>query len=674
MKVLLSLTSLLAFQILVQAQTVTNQENWMEDALELLLENQEEESDRSDLELSLKEWIKHPINLNKVSYEDLDALFFLTPNQKQQIIRHREKFGHFISKYELQAVSGLDANSISLLNQFCKFDEQLVTSHATAAEKLKAGDHTIMLQHRREFTQPENIPKQYVGSQDYLSIRYRFQYKTNWYLGFSFEKDPGEKWGLVGDFQTIHLFYKGSKLLKTLALGDFHANFGTGLSMGSSHFSGKSSLVFQTQILQNGISPSRSLSEMGFLRGIGISLGKKNKQLAIWLSGSPVSASIFTDSILQVNYLSGVLLSGLHRTPQELAKKNAAIQQNYGFHFTLLKPTWQLGFILQKKEIINHASLTSLNNIHNLLNLQINTYASTFGSKQIKNINLQYELALQNWKEKAFIIKAIIPIHSKLDGLILYRNYDAKYTNSAANGWSSLGILGNEMGLYWAFIFKPTRKHSISLFADTYNTKSATFQKFKPAMGSDFFISYQQSFTKTFQLEARYRYINSEKNKSSQFEDPMIQLISLDKHQIRFQINDQFHESWKYQFRIEWVKAQNNTGKWANGSFIYYDINYQPKNSQWRFRTRYCLYQVEDYAARLYMSESDLPLNFANKMLHKNGFYCYFLSSLKLNKLTDIYIKYAYNYVPAFELKDQNWAEFYSLSKSIVKCMIRFKF
>jgi len=651
-----------------------NQEQWLEEILEMLLENQTVESDRSDLELSIKEWLKHPIHLNKASSQDLEVLFFLKPNQIHQIINHRNSFGPFLSKYELQAVQGLTANDIFLLSKFCEISEQNSHLNGNFLNTLQTGNHEIIVQHRREFETPEPRAANYAGSLDYLSLRYRFQYKTNWYMGFGLEKDPGEKWNIFGDFQTYHLLYKGTGLIKTLALGDYHINMGKGLCVGSSHFSGKSSLVFQTQILQSGIRPSRSLSEMGFMRGIGLSLHKKNKQLDVWLSASPISANVIADSLLQTDYLSGILLSGLHRTPQELSKKNAAIQQSYGFHFTLINPRWQWGIIFQKRAQVSRLNFGSNQNMNELLLLNKNVHGSNYGTFQWNNISFQYEIACQNWTETAILLKTIIPLHSKLDALFLYRNYAAQYSNPAANGWSAQSNLGNEKGSYLALVYKPKKGQTISFYADAFQTQAASYQKFKPALGSDMFIMYQISFGKNFQVETRYRNISSERDQSSKMDNQIIQMESFGKHQARIQITYQFHESWRYLCRLEWVKAQNSQGEWKQGSLLYHDINLQPKNSKWRFRARYCVYQVSDYAARIYMPESDLPLNYANRMFQKNGYYVYFLGSYRMSKMIDIQIKYAFNYLPEDQLKESRWQEFESASEHIFKGMIRFRF
>ena len=61
----------------LSAQVKVSQEIWMEDILERMLENQNEGSDRSDLELSIKEWIKHPLQLNKATRQDLELFLVL---------------------------------------------------------------------------------------------------------------------------------------------------------------------------------------------------------------------------------------------------------------------------------------------------------------------------------------------------------------------------------------------------------------------------------------------------------------------------------------------------------------------------------------------------------------------------------------------------------------------
>ncbi|MCG9879082.1 MAG: helix-hairpin-helix domain-containing protein, partial [Bacteroidia bacterium] len=188
----------------LSAQNKQQDEEWMENVLELLLENQTVESDRSDLELSIKEWLKHPINLNKASKEDLESFFFLSPTQIQNILEHKEKHGDFLSIYELQAVKDLDFTDAYILSKFCYVNNSFQGSNLSLANKLKNGEHEIIIQQKRDFKLLEKESINYAGDLNYFSLRYRFQFKTNWYMGFGLEKDPGEKWNKYGDFQTFH--------------------------------------------------------------------------------------------------------------------------------------------------------------------------------------------------------------------------------------------------------------------------------------------------------------------------------------------------------------------------------------------------------------------------------------------------------------------------------------
>ncbi|MBP7510974.1 MAG: helix-hairpin-helix domain-containing protein, partial [Bacteroidia bacterium] len=303
----LKLLFLLLIPYYLFAQNET--EKWLEEAMAKIQENQLVGSDQSDLELDLKDWLKSPVSLNKMNANDLNKLFFLSQNQVIGILKHKEKYGPFLSVYELMAVSELDMATAKMLAKFMNVEERQKGDYESPLNWLKGGQHEIILQEAREFI-VNGAPKNddpYVGSQDHVSFRYRFAYKTKLYLGVGLEKDPGEQWGRYADFQTFHLFYKGNGLLKTLALGDFHANFGSGLNVGTSLFNGKSALVFQTSYLQSGFKPSRSFNESGYLRGIGITLQKNKVSGSFWLSASPLSAELTADTLGVFDQISSVL-------------------------------------------------------------------------------------------------------------------------------------------------------------------------------------------------------------------------------------------------------------------------------------------------------------------------------------------------------------------------------
>ncbi len=636
----LKLLFLLLIPYYLFAQNET--EKWLEEAMAKIQENQLVGSDQSDLELDLKDWLKSPVSLNKMNANDLNKLFFLSQNQVIGILKHKEKYGPFLSVYELMAVSELDMATAKMLAKFVSIEDRQKGDYESPLNWLKGGQHEIILQEAREFI-VNGAPKNddpYVGSQDHVSFRYRFAYKTKLYLGVGLEKDPGEQWGRYADFQTFHLFYKGNGLLKTLALGDFHANFGSGLNVGTSLFNGKSALVFQTSYLQSGFKPSRSFNESGYLRGIGITLQKNKVSGSFWLSASPLSAELTADTLGVFDQISSVLSSGYHRTASELEKRKTIFQESLGLNLKYENAKLGLGYIFQKQEKIAKEFFGSNQNIMDLANWRNNSHMGLYGNYLFKNLQTHFELSAQNFQQWALQSKVIIPIHSKLDGLLLYRNYSAGFQNLFGNGWSAQSKLGNEQGLYFAFIYKPRKSHTWNLYADVFKTEIPGYQRILPAKSTDYLVTYNWSPSKTFGTELRARFQETEKNYSPE-SSPTLILELHKKNQYRLQLNYLFHPNWNYHFRIEWIAYKKTLQGKSNGLLVYHDINFQPKKN-WHLRGRISFFDVENYDARIYMQESDLPYSFGSIMLMNKGYYYYLLGAIKINRQIDFHIKASY--------------------------------
>ncbi|MDZ4669084.1 MAG: helix-hairpin-helix domain-containing protein [bacterium] len=651
------------------AQERNETEKWVEKTINDLLENQNIGSDLSDLELELKEWIKNPQNLNYVGMEQLSRLPFLNQKQLTDILEHRKKHGAFLSIYELQAITSLDVEEAKLLAKFVYVEERKQSDYLNPTQYFGMGQHEILLQEARSslLSGEEAKHAPYVGSLDHLSIRYRFAYKTKLYMGFGLEKDPGERWGKVGDFQTFHLFYKGSGLLKTIALGDFHVNFGSGLNVGTSMFNGKSALVFQTSYLQEGFKPSRSLNEVGFMRGIGIGLQKRNVSLSFWLSASPLSAKLSLDNLGDFSQISSIVLSGLHRTEAELLKRRTIYQENIGIHLSYTRKYYSLGCLYQKQEQVAQSHFGSNQNIKQVMNLGNNMHVGAYGSLLIKNIQTHVEISTQNNDAFAIQIKSIVPLHAKLDGLILYRNYTLNFENQFGNGWAASSSMGNEEGMYVAFLYKPKKSLLWSVYADVFGSKAASYQKIKAAKSSDYLILFNWLPSKTFSLESRIRVQETERNYAD-VNLPVTTLKPEHKKQFRIHVNYQIGLHWQYQFRMEWNNFERVNQLKSNGNLIYHDFAYKGSKN-WHLRARICYFDVSDYTARIYMQESDLPYSFASQMMMNKGNYYYVLSSFKISKSADLHFKISY--LSRNNNQDNSKLELYKEME--FKCQLRIK-
>jgi hypothetical protein len=405
-------------------------------------------------------------------------------------------------------------------------------------------------------------------------------------------------------------------------------------------FNGKSALVFQTSYLQEGFKPSRSLNEAGYMRGIGIGIQKRKISLSAWVSAAPLSATLALDSTKDESQISSIVLSGLHRTQSELLKRRSIFQENLGLQIGFKSKHFTLGCLYQKQEQIAQNQFGSNQNIRKILTLGKNMHLGTYGSFFVKNVQTHIEISRQNKDAYALQAKSIIPLHGKLDGLILYRNYGLGFENKFGNGWSASSSLGNEEGMYVAFLYKPKKSIQWSVYADVFGSKSASYQKIKAANSSDYLLIFNWLPSKSFNLESRFRMLETERD----LKDPNIAVVTLKpeyKNQFRVHINYQINPNWQYQLRIEWNNFERVNQLRSNGNLIYHDFAYKG-GKKWHIRGRICYFDISDYTARMYMQESDLPYSFASQMMMDKGNFYYLLGSIKLSRHADLHLKVSY--------------------------------
>lgn len=103
----------------------------------------------SDYAETLSYYLKRPIDLNKATAEDLHQLFFLTPVQVQQILRHREKAGPFISTLELQIIPSINLEVLEQLLPFVKVNENLLDGEADLRGLVKKANGSWMMTYSR---------------------------------------------------------------------------------------------------------------------------------------------------------------------------------------------------------------------------------------------------------------------------------------------------------------------------------------------------------------------------------------------------------------------------------------------------------------------------------------------------------------------------------------------
>jgi hypothetical protein len=115
-----------------------------------------------------------------------------------------------------------------------------------------------------------------------------------------------------------------------LIAGDYQAQFGQGLILGSAFGIGKSAEAVTTIRRPTiGFMPYTSLYEAGYFRGAAVSYAINNRIIIHGMFSSRWrGGTLQSDSVFGVNTISSLNETGLHRTPSEIANRNTLQEKN----------------------------------------------------------------------------------------------------------------------------------------------------------------------------------------------------------------------------------------------------------------------------------------------------------------------------------------------------------
>ncbi len=177
-----------------------------------------------------------PINLNNTSDEELSQLYFLSPQQIDDILLYAYKHP-FESLYELRMIPSLEDYEIRDLLPFVRVGASAPENKMYAREVFAHASHEITTR-----VDARNI-EGFEGSDPvYTQGRYRFDYQRKITFGAQLRRPVGGKaedlqWGAYLQLRDI------APHLHTVVGGNFQASFGQGLVMAPVFHSGKSMYV-----------------------------------------------------------------------------------------------------------------------------------------------------------------------------------------------------------------------------------------------------------------------------------------------------------------------------------------------------------------------------------------------------------------------------------------------
>jgi hypothetical protein len=623
---------------------------------------QSENLDLTTVIEQLNYYFDHPVNLNATNGEELEELYLLTGVQINDLLLHRKAFGKFISIYELQSLSYWDLQTIELVLPFVRVDDRLDQLHITWKEALEQGKfeqyvrYQPMIEPKAGYAPVSDSMQQasnnyYYGNGDRYYARFRYTYKTNISVGITAEKDAGEEFFKGSqkqgfDFYSAHAFFKGGKYLKSFALGDYQVQIGQGLNIWSSYAFGKTADLTTMKRTAVPIRAYTSVDESRFLRGAAADFGYRNWSLLIFASQKKLDGNTSLDSTYDdLEFVSTIDLTGLHRTTGEISKKNGLTERilgtNVRYHFGSFQ--WGAAYVYQAYDKSYNKPI-QLYNQFDFRGTSQQSLSSDY-SYVFRNVHVFGEVSkvlretLEPQKGWAMVHATMLSLDPRFSIGILYRNYQKEYQTFYNAGFSEGSNTQNEEGTYAAIKWKLSSSWSLNGYVDVFRFPWLKYGVDAPSNGSEILIQPVFKPSKTFELYGRFRQQIRQKN-SRDTDGTVTELEDVVQRNYRLNMSCVLSEFITLKSRLEFVSIHRSSNQPEKGMLFSQDLIFKPKSAPFDLSLRYALFDTDSYDTRIYTFESNALYVFAVPAYYYQGSRAYVLFRYSFLRSCDLWIKY----------------------------------
>lgn len=668
----------------------------IEKRVEYLIEDAEEsDADYTTIFDQLSYFYDHPLNLNRADLNDLEELGLLTSIQINYFLEHIEDNGKLMTLEELQTIKGFDVETIRLLLPFVKISSTVDDAQLSFKGLIENGENQLfiryvtVLEEKKGFSPTTDSAltaspnSRYRGDEAKIYTRYRYKYGRHLSVGITAEKDAGEEFFSGAqeqgfDYYSAHFFLRNQGKIKQLALGDYQAQFGQGLTYWSGRAFGKSADIMLVKRSAQGLKPYTSVDESLFLRGGGLTLQFGKIEATTFYSYNNVDANIeLLDSLSadnEVLSVTSVQQTGLHRTFNEIEDKDAIAHQQMGGHIAYKTRKLNVGFTGIHSELNSdfNPSLKPYSQFRNSDNKQTNLGADY--NWIFKNFNFFGEFSKSLNAGNAFVSGALITLDPRFSVAVLYRNYQRNFQPIASAGLGEASTNENEKGMYMGFIAKPAKKFTLTAYYDQFTFPWLKFGINAPSSGYQYLAQLTYKPSKKMEMYIRIREKNKLENTAIDLNEGIDYLVHEKQTNYRYNFTYKVSESIKLKSRVELVNYNKEESPFETGYLIYQDIIYKAKSSPFSFSFRYGIFDTESYNSRIYAYENDVLYMFSIPAYYNRGTRTYLTIKYKVMRGIDIWLRYGLTYYDNVDVISSGLEEIQGSHKQEIKAQVRFKF
>jgi len=544
---------------------------------------------------------KHPININTASKTELEKLPWLSEQEIELIIFHREKI-NYTKIRDLKNI-GINYITISEIKKYITFQSKI---------PMKLEQRARLEYQNKNNDKPSSLKYYQRTFCNYGKFK----------IGFLSQKDEEEK-NLL-DYYSYFLQYKNDTFLKKLILGKYRLAMGQGILFAPKLGMSKTASATSTpQKKHSIIKPYTSSYEIWDLEGFTTKIGTNKLSIIPYFSYTKLSANLENDKITSFN------LSGLHT---DISKKDNVTEKIFGTTFQYKFAENKIGINFSKLKFNKQFADTNLADKYFAGNLffQLNALRIPFFG----------EVAIAD-KKTAFV-SGFKFIDKNFRQLFLIRNYAKNFPTWHGHPFSSQSDFDNELGFYYGITFLPASKMKVNCYFDLWRYPQTRHFEKMPTIGAEQFLQLEKRFSSK---SLRFTLQNKTKEK----------YISLsDNAKIRpFQRTTMRADWWlnfcdlRFKTRLELVSEYLREEKiWEKGFLTYQQI-----------KANYCNWEIIAQLSAFhsevlhYMYENNVDGIMQNSILSDDDFYYFLLLKCEVSNNFEVQAKYANRFLKKDSMK-----------------------
>jgi hypothetical protein len=637
-------------------------------ALEPLAED-EQAGDPTELLELLEELRENPLDVNRATAGELALVPGLGPLLGEAVARHRAARGPFASLPELQLVDGVTPEAYAEARPYLTIGAALAPTAGRPSpfprvprpgEVARGLRYTATQRVQRRLDLPraydgDDSSRVYPGSPERLYTRVQGRYRRNVVLNVTLEKDPGEVFGFSGDrlgydYTSVSAGVLDVGRLDALVAGDFVAEFGQGLVLWRAAGFGKGPEATRGPLRSGrGLRPYGSVDENHFLRGAGATVGLTPALYASAFASrrtldasvaAPDSADLADDPDVPPDadaVVTSINATGLHRTPAELARKDALGETLVGGALE-----WRLG----GRHLSGHvgavgyrarfdAPLVRADRPDARYNFsgQDASMLGAYADLRTPSAHVFGEVARAPGGAVGAVGGAVAELGEGSEVLVVARRYPRDFVTLHGYPFGERNGAGqNEEGVYTGLRLRPGRTWTVAGYLDLYRFPWLRFNVPRPSAGREALVYVEHRPRRWLRAYAQARVETREESADVANGVPGSTVGGLrreTRRTLRVQADYEASRSLRFRARVEGARtdAEGDTTGARVGLLAFQDVRYQALRAV-RFDARLTLFDTDGFDARLYQLENDLTGVFALPVLYGRGARAYVLLTL----------------------------------------------